>query len=152
MIVTKRKVHIGFTPRRRRAINAQPRPADTVEPGTLPRVSRLMALAIHFDRLFREGRVADLSELARLTHVSQPRITQIMSLNLLAPDIQEALLHLPLVTRGRQPIHEKRLRKVVLTLDWREQRARWSRILAATAMSNTSADANTNTSPDAPTP
>lgn len=133
MIVAKRKIHLVRTSRRTRAIREKPRAVDSVGPGTLPRISRLMALAIHFDRLFREGRVADLSELARLTHVSQPRMTQIMSLNLLAPDIQETLLHLPLLTRGRQAIHEKRLRPLVLTLDWREQRGLWSRIQSAAA-------------------
>ena len=57
-----------------------------------------MALAIRFDRLIREDVVSDQSELARLAHVTQPRMTQIMNLLHLAPDIQEELLFLPLVT------------------------------------------------------
>jgi hypothetical protein len=69
--------------------------------GRVPRISRLMALAIHFDRVVREGKVADLSELAGLAHVTQPRMTQIMNLNHLAPDIQEELLFLPPVSAGR---------------------------------------------------
>lgn len=60
----------------------------------MPRISKLMALAIHCDALIRNGDVADQSELARLLHVTQPRMTQIMNLLLLAPDIQEALLFL----------------------------------------------------------
>jgi len=60
-----------------------------------------MALAIHFDGLLRRGQVADLTELARLTMVTQPRITQVMNLLHLAPDIQEALLFLPRGTAWR---------------------------------------------------
>ena len=69
-------------------------PSVSAEPGRLPRISRLMALAIRFDGLVREGVVADQAELARLGHVSRARITQIMNLLHLAPDIQEALLFL----------------------------------------------------------
>ena len=103
-------------------------PAAPVAPGRVPRVSRLMALAIRFDRLIREAKVADQSELARLAHVTQPRMTQIMNLNHLAPDIQEELLHLPLVTSGRESIHERSLRPVAASPDWRLQRRMWIQI------------------------
>ena len=39
-----------------------------------------------------------MAELARLGRVSRARITQIMDLLMLAPEIQEEVLHLPLVT------------------------------------------------------
>ena len=39
-------------------------------------------------------------------HVIRARVTQIINLNLLAPDIQEDLLFLPRVERGRDPIRE----------------------------------------------
>jgi hypothetical protein len=61
----------------------------------VPRISRLMALAIWMQELVNRGEVADYAELARLAHVSRARITQIMNLTLLAPDIQEAILFLP---------------------------------------------------------
>ena len=51
--------------------------------------------------LLREGVVSDQNELARLAHVSQSRMTQIMNLSHLAPEIQEAILFLSLVTSGR---------------------------------------------------
>jgi hypothetical protein len=57
--------------------------------GGVPRVARLMALALRFENLIREGRVADYSELARLGHVSRARQSQIMNLLLLAPDNPE---------------------------------------------------------------
>ncbi|WP_297030976.1 hypothetical protein [Thermogutta sp.] len=74
--------------------------------GRVPRAARLMALAIHFDRLIREGVIKDQAELARVGHVSRARVTQIMNLLCLAPDIQEELLFLPRVEQGRDPITE----------------------------------------------
>jgi hypothetical protein len=94
-----------------------------------------MALAIRFDKLVREGRVGDQTALAQLAHVTQPRITQIMNLNHLAPDIQEELLHLPPVEAGNDPITERDLRPVARMRDWRRQRRTWLAI-------RTVADAN----------
>ncbi|MCO6435717.1 MAG: hypothetical protein J5J06_01355 [Phycisphaerae bacterium] len=126
--MVKRKVAIVRRGRGRKTFVDTPRPARKVSPGRIPRISRLMALAIHFDRLIREGKVSDLSELARLAHVTQPRMTQIMNLNLLAPDIQEALLVLPAVAQGRDPLHERKLRPITAETDWRQQRVKWTQI------------------------
>jgi len=51
-------------------------------------------------------------ELARLASVTQPRMTQILNLLYLAPDIQEELLFLPLVTSGKDPVTERDLRPI----------------------------------------
>lgn len=99
------------------AIQPEPSPAERV-----PRISRLMALAIRFDRLIREGKVRDQSELARLAHVTQPRMTQIMNLNLLAPDVQEALLFLNACCPRRLILSERDVRSIVAAADWHEQR------------------------------
>src|SRR5437762_12025574 len=72
--------------------------------GRVPRVSRLMALAMRFDDLIRSGQVTGYAELARLGHVTRARLSQIASLLGLAPDIQEAILFLPRTLRGRYPI------------------------------------------------
>ncbi len=125
MITVKRKVHFARRDRGRKTIVAAPRPAEQTEPGRIPRISRLMALAIRMDRLVREGKVTDLSELARLAHVTQPRMTQIMNLNHLAPDIQEMLLFLPRVTAGRDPVHERMLRPIAAEAPWDRQRTGW---------------------------
>lgn len=122
MITVKRKVAFVRRSHGRKALVSNPRPVKDVPPGRVPRISRLMALAIHFDRLVREGKVADLSELARLAHVTQPRMTQIMNLNHLAPDIQEALLFLPPVVSGREQVHERRLRLIAAEAGWKTQR------------------------------
>src|SRR5262249_49832484 len=71
----------------------------------VPRIARLMALALRFEELIRSGEVADYAELARLGRVSRARITQVMNLLALSPAIQEELLFLSCVERGRDPIH-----------------------------------------------
>ena len=70
-------------------------------PGRVPRVAKLMALAIRFEQLVADGVVGDYAELSRLGHVTRARMTQIMNLLHLAPDIQEAILFLPRVESGR---------------------------------------------------
>jgi len=132
MITVRRKVHFVRREHGRQVV------ADAAPhiPGRTPRVSRLMALAIHFDRLIRQGTVADISELARLAHVTQPRMTQIMNLNHLAPDIQEELLFLSPVTRGRDPIGERDLRPIAAIPDWRKQRAMWEGLRGKAACEN----------------
>ena len=89
-----------------------------------------MALAIHMQRLIDEGTVRDYAELAQLGHVSRARITQIMNLILLAPDIQEEILFLPRVQSGRDPVREHAVREIAALVDWRRQRARWTRTAA----------------------
>jgi hypothetical protein len=89
-------------------------------PGRVPRVARLMALALKFDRLIRDGAVADQAELARLGHVTRARTSPIMNLHL-APDTQEALLFLPVVERGRDPIVLRDLQSIAMTPEWRKQ-------------------------------
>jgi len=79
-------------------------------------------LAHRFEKLVRDGVVADYAELARLGHVTWARITQIMNLLHLAPDIQEKLLFLPPVEQGRDPVTERELREIVAEADWRKQR------------------------------
>jgi len=128
VITVKRKVYFIRRGHGRKIIAAAPRPTELTEPGRVPRISRLMALAIRFDRMIREGKVTELSELARLAHVTQPRMTQITNLNHLAPDIQEQVLLLPRVTCGRNPVHEKLLRPIAATTDWQVQRQQWGRV------------------------
>jgi hypothetical protein len=80
--------------------------------GKLPRVARLMALAIKFQDMVDRREVRDYADLARLGYVTRARMTQLMNLTSLAPDIQEAILLLPATTKGRDPISERSLRTV----------------------------------------
>jgi len=96
--------------------------------GRVPRVARLMALALRLDELVRTGQVANYSALASLGHVSRARICQILNLIHLAPDIQEALLFLPLTVRGRDPILLADLMPIAAAFDWRKQRRLWRQL------------------------
>ncbi len=116
---------------------AQPQQApcqQNVQPeetrGRIPRVARLMALAIRLERLIVEGRVPNYAALARLAHVSRARITQIVNLTLLAPDIQEAILFLPPVHHRPDTIIERDLRPIAAEPDWTHQRTLWTALLS----------------------
>lgn len=57
--------------------------------------------------------------------VTQPRITQVMNLLHLVPDIQEEILILPKVLAGRDPIHEKQLRWICQEPSFARHRRMW---------------------------
>lgn len=128
MITVKRKVQFTREAHGRRRIAAATTEPKPVESGRVPRISRLMAVAIRLERLLQTGEVSDIFELARLGHVSQPRMSQILALTLLAPDIQEELLFLPRVTAGKSAIHEKMLRPISAEIDWARQREMWKAV------------------------
>ncbi|MBP3954806.1 hypothetical protein J8F10_05860 [Gemmata sp. G18] len=107
------------------------------EPGRVPRVSRLMALAVRFEDLIRAGEVTDHAELARLGHVTRARVSQIMALLHLAPDIQEQILFLPKLNRGRDPLVLKDVRPIAATPDWRQQRKMWRNLLERSLVART---------------
>ena len=125
MITVTKKVFFTRGAQGRRRIVDKPPPTQTIPEGRIPRISKLMALALHFEQLIRTGRCADMTEIAELAMVTQPRITQVMNLLHLAPDIQEELLFLPRVLAGRDPIHEKQLRRICAMADWQKQRLLW---------------------------
>jgi hypothetical protein len=103
-------------------------PRPVVPPGRTPRVSRWMALALRFEQLLREGQVSSYAELAQLGHVTRARVTQIMNLIYLAPDIQEAILFLPRTERGRDPIILRDLQSIAARVEWRQQRRLWNEL------------------------
>ena len=105
-----------------------PQPVRAVPSGRVPRVTRLMALAIKFDALLKAGAVRDQAELAELGHVSRPRVTQITNFLHLASDIQEEILHLPRTRRGRDPIGEREMRLIVAAVNWERQRELWKSV------------------------
>jgi hypothetical protein len=92
-----------------------PTPARTTGDLDATPAARNLALAYHLDGLIERGLVADYSAAAKLLGVSQPRLTHLMSLLLLAPTIQEAILA-GTVTPG-----DKQLRKLARVAEWREQ-------------------------------
>jgi hypothetical protein len=109
-----------------RVLNAGVKPPSASVPeGRVPRVSRLMALAIRFDNLVRLGEVADFADIAELGQVTRARVSQIVNLLNLAPDIQEELLFLPSVAGDREAICERDIRAIAGVPDWMKQRELW---------------------------
>jgi hypothetical protein len=88
---------------------------------TIPRISRLMALAIKFQEMVDHGEVADYADLARLGYVTRARLTQIMNLTLLAPEIQEAILFPTEMPQGRS-VGERAWRTLTAEPNWKRQR------------------------------
>ncbi|MBA3481825.1 MAG: hypothetical protein H0T51_08425 [Pirellulales bacterium] len=112
----------SFKPSRRHALMGEAPAALGV-----PRVAKLMALAICFDQLIQEGVVQDQAELARRGRVTRARLTQIMDLLTLAPQIQLQLLNLE--GGGAHGISERRLRTVTALTNWDGQLEAWHEIL-----------------------
>ena len=94
----------------------------------VPHVAKLTALAIRLDEMLQSGEVANQAELARLGKVSRGRLTQIMNLLNLAPDIQEAVLFLPEFALGYAPLTEGDLRPIAGEVGWERQREMWRRV------------------------
>jgi len=98
-----------------------------------------MALAIKFQDMVERGEVRDYADLARLGYVSRARITQIMNLLNLAPDIQEELLLLAPAGSGSAAGGEGNLRKLVSLVGWSEQRRDWARLISSRRLERESA-------------
>jgi hypothetical protein len=124
------EVSFTFQPRNKRGIvnpQSDSRRGSTGK-GNIPRVAKLLALAIRFEKLVKRGDIQDYADLARLGYVTRARITQIMNLLNLAPDIQEDILFLPNTMKGRDPILEKDLRPVAAVPHWSRQRKMWAQM------------------------
>lgn len=98
-------------------------------PGRVPRLARLTALAIRLDGLMRRGEAAYYADIASLGR-TRARVTQIMNLPCLAPDIQEDILFLPRTERGRDPVREHHVRPIAAVPDWKKQRKMWGNPIA----------------------
>ena len=102
----------------------------SVSRGRLPRITEVLALAIHFEDLIDRGEAKDYADVARLSCLCRERVSQIVRLTYLAPDIQVELLYLPPTLTGRCPISETSMRKIANLLSWTEQRREWARMKA----------------------
>jgi hypothetical protein len=107
-----------------RILSSDRQPPEAEQAHFIPRIARLMALAIRFEGLLRNETVRDYAQLARLGRVTRARMTQIMKLLHLAPDIQEQILFLPL----HKGLNERNLRPIVSHIDWDDQRRMFQKI------------------------
>jgi hypothetical protein len=97
----------------------------------IPRITKLLALAIRLDGLLREGEVTNCAAIARAGGVSRARVAQILSLLDLAPAIQEHILYMTCSAEAPDPIRERKLRKVTKLVRWDQQQRRYEELLIA---------------------
>lgn len=96
--------------------------------GRLPRVTQVLALAIHFQDMIDRGDAQDYADLARLGCLTRERMSQIMELVWLAPDIQREILEFPTTATSRFPVSEVAARRIADKLRWSDQRALWTNL------------------------
>jgi hypothetical protein len=131
------EIQVGATFHKKRVgkhiamVEGPPPTAPERPKGRLPRITRYMALAIYYEDLIRQGYVHDYAEIATLGHVTRARVTQIMNLRLLAPDLQERLLFLIRIVGGRDALCLRRLQSIALESDWRVQRDCWNKVMSS---------------------
>ncbi len=101
-------------------------PPPKPEPVRRPaKVARMLALAHHIQNAIDRGVVADRAAVARKLGFTRARITQLLDLLLLAPDLQARVLELEAVD-GVEPLTERALRAAAHAGTWAEQRAGWT--------------------------
>ncbi len=117
----KMKVHFVAGQRGHRVLRKGKQPKHS-KSTRLPRITRLMALALRYEGLLEQGLVRNHQELADLAGVERSQISTILRFRLLAPDIQEWLLNLPETEKGKDPVGMIELRSIAATPSWEKQR------------------------------
>jgi hypothetical protein len=102
-------------------------------PAKLPHITKLMALAIRLEHLLATGQVKDQAEIARTAGITRARVTQIINLTQLAPDIQEAILNLEPTTDHVPRFREREVRTIAIVPNWETQRVLWKRLVKRTS-------------------
>jgi DNA invertase Pin-like site-specific DNA recombinase len=115
------------------------KPAQMAEATHLPRVTRLLALALKCEGLVRSGTIPEYAELARRGWVTRARVTQIMNLLHLATPIQEEILSWSEVENERDPVSERALRRLTRIPMWSKQLELWKRLAPANHASGAAA-------------
>lgn len=100
-------------------------PAATPPPRRPLRAAEMLAVAYQMERMIETGIVRDRAEMARVTGFDDSRISQIMNLLWLAPDIQEAVL-LAEIEGGRDWVTAKELLPIARCPSWAGQRRRFA--------------------------
>ncbi len=85
------------------------------------RVAVMLALAHKIQDAIDRGVVRDRADAARRLGLTRARMTQLLNLTLLAPDIQEQILFAKAVD-GVEPMSEKSIRGAMATISWDVQR------------------------------
>lgn len=121
------QVHFRTGQRGRRHLRKGSRPKPPEPREDVPRLTRLLALAHRWNRLIEEGVVANQTAIAGMMGLTCARVTQIMDLLHLAPDIQECILCA--TSEDSSEIPERRIRSITRIPIWREQSKSWKEIV-----------------------
>ncbi len=106
------------------------RPLPPPPPPARPaRIAVQMAMAHRIEGMVRNGEVRDYAAAAEVAQVTRARVSQLVNLLLLAPDIQEQLLLMTRPRSGRELIGENGLRAVALEPDWSAQRRMLAKLM-----------------------
>ncbi|NVJ10134.1 hypothetical protein HUW63_33560 [Myxococcus sp. AM001] len=92
-------------------------------------VARVLALAHHVESAIERGLVASAADVAGQLGFTRARVTHLLDLQLLAPDLQEEVLFLEAID-GAEPLSERGLRAVAHAGTWEAQRERWREVTA----------------------
>ena len=115
-----------------------PKPKVPSAPAKLPHITKLMALAIRLEHLLATGQVKDQAEIARVAGITRARVTQIINLANLAPDIQQAILDLEPTTDPVPRFREREMRTIAIMPNWEKQRVLWRLLVKRSATSKSS--------------
>jgi hypothetical protein len=112
-------------------VSAVPHPRG--EPGSpkkpqTPRVVELLRKAIEWRRQLDAGEVQTQADIARQEGITRARVTQIMGMLRLAPEVQEKILSMPDMAH-RSPVTERMLRPSGTLTDSRDQAQEFNRLL-----------------------
>ena len=122
-------IHISFQGGRKRIIPGAAPHIPAREPGRMPRITRLMALALHLQNLINRGVVKDYAQIASRFGLTRARVTQIMNLTMLAPEIQEEIIFLPRIMNGKDGVTERSIRRIASEPDWSSQMKEWAKVV-----------------------
>ena len=102
-----------------------PEPEPSAAPEHRPaRIARLLAEAHHIQQAIQHNKYTNQAEAARRLGLTRSRVTQLLSLTFLAPDIQDDLLQLKAVNQ-KEPVTEREVRDLCRHVFWAKQRALW---------------------------
>ncbi len=99
---------------RRSATTGPAHPKRNLPPGPC-RAARLLSLAHHIEAQIESGELADYAQASRSLGLTRARLTQVMNLLLLAPEVQERIL------LGELDTSERDLRPVSQQAAWSDQ-------------------------------
>ncbi|MFA6148683.1 MAG: hypothetical protein WC899_10795 [bacterium] len=94
-----------------------------------PRVVALLRKSIEWQELLESGHIANQAEIARREGISRARVTQVMGMRRLAPEIKEQILSMPDGV-SRPPFTERMLRPLESIADSSDQLRELRKLLA----------------------